>query len=146
MPRSFLELEERKNLIDILANLTDWESGLKGRDNILFIAGLKKFSLVLDIDGAPRNSATTLIQKLEEHGFLTERPNHHALGALLRYLLTLEDTPPADLKHMADISRNCEKSITFLTMEEPEIQFKKTPRGKKLQNSLRNSLSIGLSN
>jgi hypothetical protein len=55
----------------------------------------------VDLSGAPRTVAGSALLQLEEYGPLPARPDYHALGALLSYLLGLGDLPVADAKFCA---------------------------------------------
>jgi len=103
MAQAFLQVNERIELQRIVARLYDWEDGIRGRQTFVSNAGLSKFSSSVDLSGAPRTSAGALLRQLENHGFLPERPNYHALGALLSYTLELGEAPPDDLTYMAGI-------------------------------------------
>jgi|GEM_PF-2066749 len=103
MAQAFLQVDERVKLNNIVSGLYDWEEGTRGRRFFVTNAGLSKFLAGIDLGGAPRVSAGVLLQRLETHGFLPERPNYHALGALLSYTLELGDAPPDDLNYMAGV-------------------------------------------
>jgi hypothetical protein len=53
-------------------------------------AGLEGVVLGIDLSGPALTVAGKLLAHLESYGLLPDRPDHHALGALLSHLLTLE--------------------------------------------------------
>lgn len=103
MSSQFLETEERVKLSNsILANIYEFSGGTtRDRRVLLENADLHKFLPGLDLNGIPRTVAGSIVNKLETHGFLAERPNYHALGALLSYLLTLGELSQDDSKFVA---------------------------------------------
>lgn len=96
-----LTIEERQSIVNILAGLYDFTEGPRARRVLIEQAGLRRFLDNLDLSGSPRTVAADLTGRLERYGALLERPTHHALGALLAYVLTLSDVPLADAKVLA---------------------------------------------
>jgi V8-like Glu-specific endopeptidase len=89
-----LEVAERQELVAILAQLYDFTEGARARRVLIEAAGLRRFVPGIDLSGGPTTVAADLVGRLELFGPLPERPTHHALGALLSYVLTLSDLPP----------------------------------------------------
>jgi V8-like Glu-specific endopeptidase len=96
-----LTIEERRSIVEILADLYDFTEGPRARRVLIEQAGLRRFLDNLDLSGSPRTVAADLTGRLERFGALPERPTHHALGALLSYVLTLSDVPPDQAKVLA---------------------------------------------
>lgn len=105
MPQTVLRPEERQRLTNqIMTGLYEFSGGSpRDRRVLLEQAGLQKFLGGLQLDGLPRTVAGLIVGRLEEHGFLVERPNYHALGALLSYLLTLGDLGQKDARFVAEL-------------------------------------------
>lgn len=105
MPQTVLRPEERQRLTNqIMTGLYEFSGGTpRDRRVLLEQAGLQKFLGGLDLNGLPRAVAGLIVGRLEEHGFLAERPNYHALGALLSYLLTLGDLGQEDARFVAEL-------------------------------------------
>jgi|EndMetStandDraft_3_1072993.scaffolds.fasta_scaffold44622_3 V8-like Glu-specific endopeptidase len=100
---TMLTIEERRSVVNILADLYDFTEGPRARRVLIEQAGLRRFLRGLDLSGAPGTVAGDLIGRLENFGALPERPTHHALGALLCYVLTLSDVPPDQAKVLAQL-------------------------------------------
>jgi hypothetical protein len=85
-----LKHDERKKIIGIVARLSDFSDG-NPRDRRVFIedAGLEDLLPNLNPNGKPRTVASELIKQAEKVDYLPERPNYHALGALLSHMLTI---------------------------------------------------------
>lgn len=98
-----LTIEERQSVVNILAGLYDFTEGPRPRRVLIEQAGLRRFLDNLDLSGSPRTVAADLIGRLERFGALPERPTHHALGALLSYVLTLSDVPPDQARVLAQL-------------------------------------------
>jgi V8-like Glu-specific endopeptidase len=98
-----LTIEERQSVVNILADLYDFTEGPRARRVLIEQAGLRRFLGGLDLAGSPRVVAANLVGNLEKYGPLPERPTHHALGALLAYVLTLSDLPPDQAKVLAGL-------------------------------------------
>ena len=99
-----LTIEERRSIVDILADLYDFTEGTRARRVLIEQAGLAPLPAQISISrAAPRTVAADLIGRLERFGALPERPTHHALGALLSYVLTLSDVPPDQAKVLAQL-------------------------------------------
>jgi V8-like Glu-specific endopeptidase len=96
-----LTIEERISLVNILAGLYDFTEGPRARRVLIEQAGLRRFLSNLDLTGPANTVAADLTGRLERFGALPERPTHHALGALLSYVLTLSDVPPDQAKVLA---------------------------------------------
>jgi V8-like Glu-specific endopeptidase len=96
-----LTIEERLSVVNILAGLYDFTEGTRARRVLLEQAGLRRFLSTIDLSGTSHVVAADLEGKLEKFGVLEERPTHHALGALLSYVLTLSDLPPDQAKVLA---------------------------------------------
>lgn len=96
---------ESHELVETIARLYDFtDGGPRGRRVLLQQSGLGRFALAMDLSGPPTLVATDLIFRIKEYGYLEpEAPNKHALGALLSYLLTLGDLPPATKKWLASL-------------------------------------------
>lgn len=88
-----LTVDERQQLVATLAQLYDFTEGSRSRRVLIEQAGLRRFVPTIDLSGTPSTVAAHLVGQLEPFGALPERPTHHALGALLTYLLTLGDLP-----------------------------------------------------
>jgi V8-like Glu-specific endopeptidase len=88
-----LTTDERQRLVATLAQLYDFTEGSRARRVLIEQAGLRRFVPVIDLSGPPSTVAGDLVSKLEPFGALPERPTHHALGALVAYVLTLGDLP-----------------------------------------------------
>lgn len=88
-----LTIDERGQLVATLAQLYDFTEGSRSRRVLMEQAGLRRFVPTIDLSGTPSTVAAQLVGQLEPFGALPERPTHHALGALLTYLLTLGDLP-----------------------------------------------------
>jgi hypothetical protein len=86
-----LLLAEKKQLIDIIANLYDFiDGGVRARRLLLTMAGLHQFTTIINLSDPPHLAAQDIIEQLGTKGYLIpERPAYHALGALLSYVLTL---------------------------------------------------------
>jgi V8-like Glu-specific endopeptidase len=100
-----LTTEERNKLVtEIVANLSDFtDYGIRGRREFVVAAGLGKFLPGIVWGDADRTVAGSLVDKLRRHGFLPERPQYHALGALLSYLLTHPDVNAESKEFMAGL-------------------------------------------
>jgi V8-like Glu-specific endopeptidase len=98
-----LTIEERLSVVNILAGLYDFTEGTRARRVLIEQAGLRRFLPAIDLSGNSHVVAADLEGKLELFGVLEERPTHHALGALLSYVLTLSDLPPEQAKVLARI-------------------------------------------
>lgn len=105
MPSQFLETQERVKLTNqILVSLYEFSGGTtRDRRVLLEQADLHKFLPGLNLDGIPRTIAGSIVSRLEEHGFLAERPNYHALGALLSYILELGELSQDDSAFVAGL-------------------------------------------
>ncbi len=104
MPHVELAIEELQRLTRIVASLYEFtDLGARGRREILRQAGLLRFLLRIDLTGPPHIVAGDVVGRLMDYGFLPERPTHHALGALLSYLLTLGDLPREDARFVAEL-------------------------------------------
>jgi len=99
-----LTTEEFQKLTRVVAGLYDFtDLGPRGRREIMRQAGLLRFLLGIDLTGPPKTVAGDLIGRLLDFGFLPERRTHHALGALLSYLLTLGELPREDARFTAEL-------------------------------------------
>jgi hypothetical protein len=94
-------IEDRQSVVAILAKLYDFTEGPRARRVLIEQAGLRRFVPAIDLAGTPTTVAGDLVGKLELFGRLEERPTHHALGALLAYVLTLSDVPHDDARVLA---------------------------------------------
>jgi V8-like Glu-specific endopeptidase len=98
-----LTIEERQSVVNIVADLYDFTEGPRARRVLIEQAGLRRFLRGLDLSGSSRTVASDLTGRLERYGALPERPTHHALGALLSYVLTLSDVPTDQAKTLAQL-------------------------------------------
>jgi V8-like Glu-specific endopeptidase len=99
-----LEYNERQRLIQIIAGLYEFtDGGPRARRVLLQQSNLGRFLSGLDLSGPPRTVAADIMSRIEDFGYLPEEPTKHALGALLCYLLTLGDMPPAEKAFMAGL-------------------------------------------
>ncbi len=104
MLKLILTPDERQELVGIIESLSDFIiGGPRGRLNVIEQAGLHRFLPVLDLTGAPGEVAGFLVSKLEDYGYLPERPSYHALGSLLSYVLKMRDLPPAKAPFLASL-------------------------------------------
>jgi Effector-associated domain 8 len=100
----FLTVDERQELVRLIASLPTFTiGGPRGRLNLIQLAGLHRFLPGMDLTGPPEEVAGDLESRLEDYGDLKERPGYHALGALLSYVLTLEDLPPEKATFLASL-------------------------------------------
>ena len=100
----FLTVDERQELVRIIASLPTFTiGGPRGRNNVIQQAGLQRFLPGIDLTGAPKEVAGDLEYRVEGYGDLKERPGYHALGALLSYILTLEDLPSEEATFIANL-------------------------------------------
>ncbi|TMC17526.1 MAG: hypothetical protein E6J34_18525 [Chloroflexi bacterium] len=85
-----LTSQDQQELIRIIENLYDFtDGGNRTRRLLLTQAGLRQYVPVIDLSGTASIVAQDIVGQLEAKGYLVpERPNYHALGALLSYLLT----------------------------------------------------------
>lgn len=99
-----LALDERVRLVGIVGNLSDFAGGPRERSVFLGLAGLHKFREGLNLDGIPRVVTANLVEKLEQHDFLEERPTHNALGALCEYMIEhIPEQPQRDKQFLAEL-------------------------------------------
>lgn len=98
-----LEVEERLDLVDILANLYDFIEGSANRRLMIENAGLHRFIPGMNLSGSSRLVASDLVGRLEQYGPLPERPTYHALGALLSYVARLPEIPPEKARALAQL-------------------------------------------
>lgn len=99
-----LTIEERQSIVNILADLYDFTEGPRARRVLIEQAGLRRFLGGIDLSGSQRIVAGNLVGNLERYGpLLPDRPTHHALGALLAYVLTLSDVPADHAKVLATL-------------------------------------------
>src|SRR5438045_8874635 len=95
--------DERQKLVKIIADLSAFTDGdVRARRILLEMAGLKRFRK-MGLDGLPDTVAGLVVVKLEDFGYLPERPAYHALGALLSYVLTLEELAPHNAPFLAHL-------------------------------------------
>lgn len=99
---TFLAPPERIALCKIVAQLSDFADA-RGRSLLLELVGLGRFVPSTDLSGAALTVAGDLVVKLEKYGVLPDQPAFHALGALCKYALDLDDLPPAQAKTLAEI-------------------------------------------
>lgn len=85
-----ITLDERRQLINIIEHLYDFtDGGPRARRLLLTQAGLLQYVTAVDLSGSANIVASDIVGRLITKGYLIpERPNYHALGALLSYLLT----------------------------------------------------------
>lgn len=86
---TFLTVDERQQAITILMNLYDISETPTTRRTFVENAGLHRFVGGLSFSTNQRTFAGQLINVTESFGILPEKPNSHALGALLTYVLDL---------------------------------------------------------
>jgi V8-like Glu-specific endopeptidase len=100
-----LTIEERNRLAyEIVAGLSDFtDFDIRGRRELLVAAELGKFLPGMVWSGSDRIVAASLVDRLNGHGFLEERPNYHAIGALMAYLLKHPDVKSSDKEFMAGL-------------------------------------------
>lgn len=92
MAPTVLRPEERQRLSNqILAKLYEFSGGTPRYRRVLSEqAGLSRFLGGLDLHGMARTVAGRIVNRFEPYGLLLpERPNYHALGSLLSFLLTI---------------------------------------------------------
>lgn len=98
-----LTVEEKQELNRTIATIPEFMDGeARGRRVMIKSAGLQRFQL-MELGGPPLRVAGDLVGRLEDFGNLPERPSHHALGAWIQYLLTLEDLPPDNASFLASL-------------------------------------------
>jgi hypothetical protein len=95
-----LQPDERLKLQQILSQHPDFAQA-HGRAVMTNMSGVADVVSGIDLSGASRTAAGSVLLQLEEYGELPARPGYHALGALLGYLLSLGDLPVADAKFCA---------------------------------------------
>lgn len=100
-----LQLFERHKLHAVVVSLPEFVTGEANLIHaFLSAAGLAKFCSGLNLSsGIPRSKVAHVIDTLEAHGPLVEYPDHHALGALLGYLLTLPELPRENAHFVAQL-------------------------------------------
>ena len=99
---TFLTPPERIAVRKIVLSLGEF-SDRRGRATLLEFAGLGRFLAALDLNGSPGDVAGELVITLEKYGELPDQPSYHALGALLAYVVTLDDLPVASARQLAEI-------------------------------------------
>lgn len=94
---------ERDKLIKILSGLYDFtDAGARGRRIFMQQAQLGRFLAGMDLQGSVYLFSVDLLNRVQDWGYLgPEQPTKHSLGALLSYMLTLNDLPPADKAFVA---------------------------------------------
>jgi V8-like Glu-specific endopeptidase len=104
MSEKFLQLDERNRLAGTLAGLYDFtDLGATGIRVFLEGAGLKRFVSGMNLSLPPRVVAADLIGRVEPFGDLPERPNYHALGALLDAVLNVGELPQDQARFVASL-------------------------------------------
>lgn len=105
MVEPILSTKERNKLAyEIVAKLSDFtDYGIQGRREFVRASGLEKFLSGIAWGGSDRTVAGILIDKLNSHGFLPERPKYHAVGALIAYLLEHPEVSITDKKYIAGL-------------------------------------------
>ncbi len=84
---------ERLKLAKLVENLYDVNMGAKGRLALLQRASLEQFASGLPMGSNARIFAGTLVKKVEDYGILSNLPEYHALGALISYILDMDENP-----------------------------------------------------
>lgn len=125
---------DRVHLTNLLAGLF---SGLDagGRRNFLLLPGLDQFTDGINFAGDAQSVAAGVLAKLEPYGELPTWPGYTALGALLWYLLTLNDLPPNQLKGIARLIGFYElisdaSYLSELQARFPDMALVHTPAGQ----------------
>jgi hypothetical protein len=99
-----LTIEERQQLVRIIARCPEFGQGSgRSRSVFLTLAGLDRFLTTLELAGPSQTVAGDLVSRLENYGILPDRPDYHALGALLSYLASLQDLPREDARFVEDL-------------------------------------------
>lgn len=100
----FLTVDERRKLVRVIESLSAFTiGGPRGRLNVIEQAGLHRFLPGIDLTGTPEDVAGYLVSKLEDYGYLPERPGYHALGSLLSHVLGMRDLPPEQASFLASL-------------------------------------------
>jgi V8-like Glu-specific endopeptidase len=103
MAERILNDEERQKSVNILAALYDVSETPTTRRILVENAGLHRFVAGLTFTGNQRTFAGQLVSVAERFGMLPEKPNSHALGALLSYVLSLGELPSGDAAYLATL-------------------------------------------
>src|SRR6266496_2622317 len=99
-----LSLEESQELVRIIAGTYDFADGdPRSRRVLIEQAGLRRFLSGINLAGAPRVVAADVISRVENFGYLPDRPTYHALGALLCYVLALGELPQDQASFLATL-------------------------------------------
>lgn len=124
-----MQLFERQKLLAVVITLPEFSTGDVGSIHAaLYAAGLKKFCSGLDLtSGIPRSKVAQVIETLESHGLLEEYPDHHALGAFLGYILTIQELQRENAKFVAQliVRHRLVEKLAFLEQlcQEYELSF-----------------------
>jgi hypothetical protein len=102
VPQTALQNDERNRLVTIIANLYQFrDSDTQGRRRLLGEAGVSDVLSALRLEGPEKDVAWEVVERLARKGPLDDGSNIHALGALLRQVLTLGDLPQEDARFIA---------------------------------------------
>ena len=103
-PSTQLTVEHRQQLVQLIARRPAFGQGSgRSRSVFLTLAGLDRFLTTLELAGPSQTVAGDLVSRLENYGELPDRPGYHALGALLSYLVSLQDIPREDARFVEDL-------------------------------------------
>jgi hypothetical protein len=95
--------DDRRRLVDILANDYSMQLGPATRLSMLAAAGLQERIKYIDLANPPFYLAQRIVADLEPLGILSGRPSYHALGALIDYIRLQPDTPKQDARTLAEL-------------------------------------------
>jgi hypothetical protein len=97
-----MDTDESNQLIRIVAGLYQFE-GHTGRQRLIAQAGVFGILKEVDLTGEASNVAWEIIRRLQAYGPMPNDHHVHALGALLRHVLTLGDLPQGRAKSIAGL-------------------------------------------
>jgi V8-like Glu-specific endopeptidase len=89
-----LEQQDENQLSQMIADLYQFRDGeARSRRRFIEQAGVGRVLSDVSVQGDAADVAWEIVRRLEPYGSLPERPDYHALGALLAHLLTVNSLP-----------------------------------------------------